>query len=87
MTHQCGCQHPKNSRNCRATTAQRHMDRDAENVGLWKHRGEKKRLDTIPFRVRKAKMWPVELIPDVESQPEPAAKPARSKQPMLNLGE
>jgi hypothetical protein len=30
---------------------------------------------------------PSSLILEVESQPEPAAKPARSKQPMLNLGE
>ena len=30
---------------------------------------------------------PAEQMPDVESQPEAAAKPVRSKQPMLNLGE
>ncbi len=30
---------------------------------------------------------PSEQVPEVEPQPEPAAKPARSKQPMLNLGE
>ena len=30
---------------------------------------------------------PSEQVPDVEPQPEPEAKPARSKQPMLNLGE
>ena len=30
---------------------------------------------------------PPEQMPDVEPQPEPEAKPARSKQPMLNLGE
>ena len=30
---------------------------------------------------------PSEQVPEVEPQPEPVAKPARSKQPMLNLGE
>jgi hypothetical protein len=30
---------------------------------------------------------PLEHVPEVEPQPEPEAKPARSKQPMLNLGE
>jgi hypothetical protein len=30
---------------------------------------------------------PPQQMPDVEPQPEPEAKPARSKQPMLNLGE
>jgi hypothetical protein len=30
---------------------------------------------------------PSEQMPEVEPQTEPAAKPARSKQPMLNLGE
>ena len=30
---------------------------------------------------------PLEQVPEVEPQPEPEAKPARSKQPMLNLGE
>ena len=30
---------------------------------------------------------PEQLVPEVESQPEPAVKPARSKLPMLNLGE
>ncbi len=30
---------------------------------------------------------PEQQVPEVESQPEPAAKPARSKHPMLNLGE
>ena len=30
---------------------------------------------------------PSEQVPEVEPQPEPEAKPARSKQPMLNLGE
>ena len=30
---------------------------------------------------------PSEQMPEVESQSEPAAKPARSKQPMFNLGE
>jgi hypothetical protein len=30
---------------------------------------------------------PEQQVPEVESQPEPAAKPARSKQPMFNLGE
>ncbi|MDE3068230.1 MAG: hypothetical protein KGJ60_11845 [Verrucomicrobiota bacterium] len=30
---------------------------------------------------------PAEQIPEVEPQPELAATPARSKQPMLNLGE
>jgi hypothetical protein len=30
---------------------------------------------------------PEQQMPEVESQPEPAAKPARPKQPMLNLGE
>ena len=30
---------------------------------------------------------PSEQMPDIEPQPERAAKPARSKQPMLNLGE
>ena len=29
---------------------------------------------------------PEQQVPEVESQPEPAAKPARSKQPMFNLG-
>ena len=30
---------------------------------------------------------PEQQMPQVESQPEPAAKPSRPKQPMLNLGE
>ena len=30
---------------------------------------------------------PPQQVPDVHPQPEPAAKPSRSKQPMLNLGE
>jgi hypothetical protein len=30
---------------------------------------------------------PSEQLPEVEPQSAPAAKPARSKQPMLNLGE
>jgi hypothetical protein len=30
---------------------------------------------------------PSEQMPEVEPQTEPTAKPARSKQPMLNLGE
>jgi hypothetical protein len=30
---------------------------------------------------------PEQQVPEVESQPKPAAKPARSKQPMFNLGE
>jgi hypothetical protein len=30
---------------------------------------------------------PQQQMPEVESQPEPAAKPSRPKQPMLNLGE
>lgn len=30
---------------------------------------------------------PPQQVPEVQPQPEPAAKPARSKQPMLNLGE
>ena len=30
---------------------------------------------------------PEQQVPEVESQPEPAAKPARPKHPMLNLGE
>ena len=30
---------------------------------------------------------PSEQLPEVEPQPEPEVKPARSKQPMLNLGE
>jgi hypothetical protein len=30
---------------------------------------------------------PEQQMPEVESQPEPAAKPVRSKHPMLNLGE
>ena len=30
---------------------------------------------------------PSEQVPEVEPQPEPESKPARSKQPMLNLGE
>jgi hypothetical protein len=30
---------------------------------------------------------PSEQVPEVEPQPEPEAKPARPKQPMLNLGE
>ena len=30
---------------------------------------------------------PEQQVPEVTSQPQPAAKPARSKQPMFNLGE
>jgi len=30
---------------------------------------------------------PSEQMPEIELQSEPAAKPARSKQPMFNLGE
>jgi hypothetical protein len=30
---------------------------------------------------------PSEQMPELEAQSEPAAKPARSKQPMFNLGE
>jgi hypothetical protein len=30
---------------------------------------------------------PEQQMPEVESQPEPATKPARLKHPMLNLGE
>ena len=30
---------------------------------------------------------PEQQVPEVELQPEPAAKPARPKHPMLNLGE
>ena len=30
---------------------------------------------------------PPQQVPEIQPQPEPAAKPARSKQPMLNLGE
>jgi len=30
---------------------------------------------------------PEQIVPEVESQPEPAAKPVRPKHPMLNLGE
>jgi hypothetical protein len=30
---------------------------------------------------------PEQQMPEIESQPELAAKPARSKQPMFNLGE
>jgi hypothetical protein len=30
---------------------------------------------------------PPQQVPEVKSQPEPAAKPSRPKQPMLNLGE
>ena len=32
-------------------------------------------------------LLPTEQIPEVEPQTEPAVKPARSKQPMFNLGE
>jgi len=30
---------------------------------------------------------PEQQVPDVQLQPEPAAKPSRPKHPMLNLGE
>ena len=30
---------------------------------------------------------PAQQVPEVKSQPEPAAKPPRPKHPMLNLGE
>jgi hypothetical protein len=30
---------------------------------------------------------PAEQVPEIEPQPEPEAKPPRSKQPMLNLGD
>jgi hypothetical protein len=30
---------------------------------------------------------PEQQMPEIESQPEPAAKPSRPKHPMLNLGE
>jgi hypothetical protein len=32
-------------------------------------------------------LGPEQLVPEVESQPEAAVKPARPKHPMLNLGE
>jgi hypothetical protein len=32
-------------------------------------------------------LLPPEQMPEIEPQTGPAAKPARSKQPMLNLGE